>query len=244
MSTTLRALVVDDEPIARQIISAYIARTAGVELVGECANALDAFAALSRTGANLIFLDINMPEISGLQLARALSSAPAIVFTTAYAQHAVESYELSAVDYLLKPISYARFCRAVEKASAALEPRMPAVSKPPLSPPDFFLKSDGRMVRVAPADILFVEARKDYVQYQMVDKAIVVHATMKATEETLAQVGHFVRVHKSFLVNWAHVREVGSAALRVGEHDIPVGGSYREAVAAAMEAARSAAMPR
>jgi DNA-binding LytR/AlgR family response regulator len=235
MSTELRAIVVDDEPIARQILEDYIARTPDLQSVGACANALDAFGLLPRAAANLLFLDINLPEISGLQFLRALSNPPAVIFTTAYAEHAVESYELNAVDYLLKPVSYERFCRAVEKARVALAPAIPSSTPVSSEPhPDLFLKSDGRLIRVAHLDVLYVEALKDYVRYHTTGGALVVHATMKSTEESLAGLTAFVRVHKSYIVNLRHVREIGSGWLHIKTQSIPIGATYREGLERAL----------
>ncbi len=231
MSIDLRALVVDDEPIARQILADYIGRTPGLSLAGTCGNALEAFGMLSHVQADLLFLDINLPEISGLQFLRALSNPPAVIFTTAFAEHAVESYDLNAVDYLLKPFSYNRFCRAMEKVQSLLQPadelQPPAADALPSS---LFLKSDGKLIRLEHSAVLYVEALKDYVRFQTADSNVVVHATMKATEDRLTGLAAFVRVHKSYIVNLQHVRSVAGNMLQIGAKEIPIGQTYRESV--------------
>ena len=230
MNAELRALVIDDEPIARQIITAYIERTPGIVAVGECGNALDAFAQLSHTDADVLFLDISMPEISGLQLARALPAPRAVVFITAHAEHAVESYEIAAVDYLLKPVSYERFCRAVEKARATVFPSKPAVEISSVTPPQaLLLKTDGRLLRMETDKILFIEALRDYVRYHTTDGPIVVHSTMKATEKSFSELHHIIRIHKSYFINIQHLQEVRSTTVRLASRDIPIGATYREA---------------
>lgn len=223
----LKVLIADDEPIARDIIVSYVAKLPMVEVAATCQNAVEVFEALNKQAVDIIFLDINMPEISGIDLLKSLRNPPHVVFTTAYSEYAVESYELNAVDYLLKPFSFDRFSQAVNKALAQEEEK---VTPQHTQDNTLFVKSDGKLVRIDIDELLLIEGVKDYVKLWAGDKPILIHSTMKNMEEQLAQYTNMVRVHKSYIVNLSKVREVEGNALRLGQHEVVIGSTYRDKV--------------
>lgn len=218
----LRCIIVDDEPLAVKLLEGFTARTPFLELVGSFLSATEAVAALAQD-IDIIFLDINMPELNGLELASLVSPSTHIIFTTAYREYALESYAVHAADYLLKPLSYPRFLSAVtrlirEQESAGEEER------------DYiFVKSDGRMVRVDLPRILYVKGLKDYVciYTEGARSPLVALTTLKAIEERLPA-SRFCRVHKSFIVNVAHVAALDKGKVMIGNEAISLTDAYRE----------------
>lgn len=224
--------ITDDEPIAREILAGYIARFPDLRLVAECAHAMETLAALNRCSVDILFMDINMPEISGMQLVRSLEQPPLVIFTTAYSEYAVESYELAVVDYLLKPIPFARFARAIDKARSILELRKEGRQEEPL-----LFRSDGKWIRLMAAEILMVEGLKDYVRICTSEGRWLVHCTMKYMEEQLsAGGGRFLRVHRSYIVNLGAATELSATSVLVGKQKIPIGSTYRDEFLAAIAA--------
>lgn len=231
----LRCLVVDDEPLAAKLISTYVERTPFLELVAEVHSAEAALAELSRSDASvdLIFLDIHMPRLSGMQLARLVPQGVRVVFTTAYADHAVEGFRVNALDYLLKPVSYDEFLEAATRALSSAEAR-PADTASPAAPPDsskyILVKSEYRLLRIPVADIVYVEGLKDYVKIYIDGgpdtRPVMTLMSMKSLEESLPQPG-FVRVHRSFIVNMDKVRLVERNNIILAGRCIPVSDSYR-----------------
>lgn len=223
----VRVLITDDEPIARDILAGYVAKVPSLELAGMCKNAIELTEALNKTDVDLLLLDINMPEISGMEILKTLHDPPAVIFVTAHAEYAVESYELNVIDYLLKPVSFSRFVAAVNKVIHA--PAHTNVVLPPAEE-SFFVKSDGKLVKVDPKQVLFVEGLRDYVKMHLEDGVLLVHSTMKNMEEQLSVYPGFVRVHKSHIVNLAHVREIEGNMIRIAGHTIVIGNTYRDTI--------------
>lgn len=225
-------LVVDDEPIARKIIASYIQQMPLLQLEAECISALTAIDYLRKANnVNIIFLDINMPNLSGIQLVKILQPAQPVIFSTAYAEHAVESYELNAVDYLLKPFSFERFTKAVYKAIDIIK----SVSKGSYAVannkrPDFFIKSDGKNYPVLLDDILYCEAMKNYTMVVLKsDQKLMPLISLSKFEALLAEAGgDFVQVHRSFLIAKKHVTAVAANAVNVDKFEIPIGVQYRD----------------
>jgi DNA-binding LytR/AlgR family response regulator len=233
MSTSsTRVLIVDDEPIARGIMETYVAMVPQLELVGTCANAVEAFAVMNTERVDLLLLDIDMPQVNGLSFLRSLRQAPKVIFTTAYPQHALESYELDAVDYLLKPLQVERFLKAVGKvinggASASIEP----VASPGKGASDMmFVKSEGRLVKIDLGEVQAIEGLKDYVVFHTLTGKLTIHSTMKALEEKLRASPDFIRIHKSYIVNLRYVTEVDGNCMRVGKLMLGIGSTYQEGV--------------
>ncbi|RYY94698.1 MAG: response regulator transcription factor, partial [Chitinophagaceae bacterium] len=223
-------LIVDDEPIARKIIRNYIDGMPLLRLEAECINALAAIEYIrSHEGPYIIFLDINMPNLSGIQLVKILRPRQPVIFTTAYAEHAVESYELNAVDYLLKPFSFERFTQAVLKAVTAFgaPPRAGSAPGPRF---ELFIKSDGKNYPVCLDDILYCEARKNYTLVVLQNqKSLLPLVPLSKFEALLAEAGGaFIQVHRSYLVARKHIRSIGAQSVTVGQYELPIGVQFRE----------------
>lgn len=218
-------LITDDEPIARDILCTYVSKLDNLRIAGICKNAVEAADFLKEHHVDILLLDINMPEVSGLDLLRKLPTAPAVILTTAYSEYAVESYELNVVDYLLKPFSFQRFAAAINKVT-----NIGQQASEPLTNDTIFVKSDGKLVKIDLKELLLIEGVKDYVKLWVGDKPILVHSTMKNIEEQLSAHTDMVRVHKSHIVNMTHVREVEGNILRVGMHEVVIGSTYKDNV--------------
>ncbi len=245
-------LIVDDEPIARQIVRGYVAQMPMLKVVEECKNALDALTFLQKNTVDIVFLDINMPALSGLSMVKTLTKLPQIIFTTAYHEHAVESYELNATDYLLKPFSFERFAKAVFKAidnieKAAINPELINNSKnnsdnnSEKGTPQYktvlerenaeqiFIKADGKLHQIYFTDILFCEAMKNYTRIVLKNgNKIMPLMPLSKIEEQLPENGQFLRVHRSFVVAKAHIEAIEGHIILMGKSSIPIGEQYRE----------------
>lgn len=231
----IKCLICDDELIAHQILEAYILQTPGLTLVAKCRNALEAFAKLEQQPVDLIFLDIEMPLVNGISFLRTLSNPPKVIFTTAYAEHALESYELNAVDYLLKPFSPERFAKAVEKAKALISQSVSEQEREDDAGALVVKEKEG-LIRVRFDQILYIEASKDYMKIVTPEKPYLVHITMKKLEELLPQ-DQFLRTHKSYMVALKAIRLLRPDELVLTNNAIvPVSINYREAVAAKFKA--------
>ncbi len=225
----LKCVIVDDEPLAVKMLENYVARTPFLALSGAFTDSMEALAQLPVLQPQLVFLDIQMPDLNGLELSRMVPAGTRIIFTTAFKQYAFESYEVSAIDYLLKPIRYQKFLEAATKAQQwfAREEARPA--PPVAAPASFFLKVDGRLRKVDLSDILYVEGMKDYVLVHLASEKqpLVTHNTMKAMEEQLPP-GRFMRVHRSFIVSLNRIDSVTrDGDVMVAGRLIPVTDSYR-----------------
>lgn len=218
-----RCLIVEDEPLAQELLQRYINATEGLELAGTCSNADEALHMLEYTGIDLLFLDIKMPGTSGMDFLKSLPHPPPVIFTTAFPDYAVESYELQAVDYLLKPVTFLRFTRAIEKfrKESATTPTSPTVEW-------FYIRVGAELVRLKTEDLLYFEAKKDYVQVHTKQQSYLTHMTMKAFGESLPQ--GFIRVHRSFIINSAHVSHWHKKMIQLAGKEIPVSESYRKSV--------------
>jgi DNA-binding LytR/AlgR family response regulator len=224
---TLRCLIVDDEDLAVQLLQAYAQQHAAIEVTAATTNAVEVPQFLASNKIDVLFLDIQMPLLNGLQLAAQLDDAPMIVFTTAYANHAVEGFRLNAIDYLLKPFSYERFAQAVDKC---LEYQHYKELKQKATVPDcLYVRADGRMVKIMLADILFIEGWKQYVKIYTMQQNILTLESMKNMEDNLPA-GKFARVHKSYIAALDKVTVFATDELTINSHTIPVGKTYREAV--------------
>jgi len=224
-------LIVDDEPIARKIIVNYIIQMPFLSLAGECINALSAIDHLrTNKNVNIIFLDINMPNLSGLQLMKIIEPKQPVIFTTAYTEYAVESYDLNAADYLLKPFSFERFTKAVYKAVNMLKQgsEVPAAIKAH-GKQSIYIKSDGKNYPVLLADILYCEARKNYSMVVLENgQKLMPLMPLTKLESLLAEAGgDFVQVHRSFLVSKNHITAITSNNVLIGKSEIPIGVQFK-----------------
>lgn len=225
----LRCLVVDDEPLAAKLISNYVERTPFLELAGEAHTSEDALTRLQQEDIDLVFLDIHIPRLSGMELARLVPHGVKIVFTTAYSDHAVEGFRVNALDYLLKPVSYEEFLEAATRALP--DSSHASIVREEAKKPGFLLvKSEYRLLRIPLEDIEYLEGLKDYVKiYVSSDsKPVLSLMSMKAVADALPQ-PDFLRVHRSFIVNISKVRIVERNTIIMGGRCIPVSDSYRAA---------------
>lgn len=230
----IRVLAIDDEPLALKQLEMYIAKVSDLELVAACHSALEARRVLEEQAVDALFLDINMPDITGMEFVRTLPDPPLVVFTTAYSEYAVEGFRVNAVDYLLKPFGLADFLAAAGKLRDRQVQRQaaPEPARAVWQPQDdaFFFKTDYKTVRVRLADIRYIEGMSEYVKVWRTGTStpLVVLVRMKVLEEKLPA-ERFLRVHRSYIVNVAHIREVSrEGVLLDGGTILPVGDSYRQ----------------
>jgi DNA-binding LytR/AlgR family response regulator len=224
---SVSCIIVDDEPLAREVLEKYIAGCPLVRLEASCRSAFQAMEVLDRTPVGIVFLDINMPKLSGLSMIRSLDRTPEIIFTTAYPEFAVEGFELDAADYLVKPFSFERFLKAVNKAVKRIENRGISGQSPADQKKFLMVKSDGKIYPLEHSSVCFLEAMGDYVRIHTDTGVITTYDTLKNMEENLPG-DHFLRVHRSYIVALEKIRFLEGNRLRVKESDIPVGQSYRE----------------
>ena len=237
---TLRCIIVDDEPLAVKMLEAYVARTPQLQLVASFNDPVEALSAIRSQAPELVFLDIQMPDLDGMELSRMLPADTRVIFTTAFKQYAFESYEVSALDFLLKPIRYQKFLEAVQKAQEWFALKDAAAAQAPSEKTALFLKVEGVLRKVELADILYVEGMKDYVMFHLASsrEPFVTHMTMKAVEELLPP-KEFMRIHRSYIVALSHISSVSSGGdLKVGPALLHVSDAYREAFDAYLAAWR------
>jgi DNA-binding LytR/AlgR family response regulator len=226
----IRCIIVDDEPLAREVIERYLSNIRELELVRTCSNALEAFETLHTEQVDLVFLDISMPVISGLDFLRSLRKTPAVIITTAYPDFALQGYELDVVDYLVKPVSLERFMKAVNKAIDRIHVQSSSAAVPenrPARADYMFVKSDQKLVRILFSDIDYIEGMKDYVKIYTKEKMIVTLHTMKFFESNLPS-NSFIRIHKSYIVNLNSIRSISGNELEIHQTRLPIGSSYKE----------------
>lgn len=222
----IQCIIVEDEPLARDVLETYIKDHPALHLTDSCRDAFEVQASLADKHCDLLFLDINIPQVSGINLLRSLIHPPLVIFTTAYPEFAVEGYELSAVDYLLKPFSFERFLKAVNKAQTFL--RSTGASAPKVLTNDFlFFKVDRKLKKVEVADIRFAEAIGDYVKLHTAREVLVLSESLRNLREQLPD-NMFFRIHKSYIISLNHIEFVEGNFVRLGQSDLPIGASYRE----------------
>ena len=218
----MKCIVVEDEPAAQSVLEHNISVCPGLECCGIFRDAFSAQAYLDTSKVDLMFLDINLPGMSGVSFLRTLVNPPMVIFTTAYSQYAIEGFDLEIIDFLLKPFSYERFSKAVNKAKQKLNTRVPSNDPFMLS-----IKSDRRIYQVLVDDILCVEACGDYVTVFCTDKKLVVHGTLKSWEEKLERFS-FQKVHRTSLVNIKKISHIEGNLIHVGSHKLPMSESYKQ----------------
>jgi len=222
-------MIVDDEPNAVNLLEVLIGQTTSWQLVARCYNALEAITFLKNNPVDLVFLDINMPLLTGMELAALLSDDTAIVFTTAHSDHAAESYTFNTLDYLLKPITLKRFLAAVKKIETHFRPRMPATGKEPEKPNEyFFVKSGTQLRKILLQEILFFESRKEYVRVVTATFEVLTYRRLKDIESQLSM--PFTRVHNSYIVNIAQLHKIQDNHIHIGDTQIPIGEKFKEGV--------------
>ncbi|MDB5118481.1 MAG: DNA-binding response regulator [Mucilaginibacter sp.] len=231
----IKCLIVDDEPLALHILEDYISKVPFMELVKSTTNPIEALTLVQEGNIDLVFLDVQMPELTGIQFLRIANGKTKVILTTAYPQYALEGYELDVVDYLLKPIAFDRFFKAAQKAQGIIQPSKQIIPEPAQiqqQQHDFmsdfiFVKSEHKIQKVYLHQILFIEGLKDYISIFTTAERIITLQNMKKMEDTLPD-KHFIRVHKSYIVALNKIDSIERSRIRIGDKIIPIGDTYRE----------------
>ncbi len=237
-------LIVDDEFLARKLLSDYVSKIDSLNLVATCSNAFEAMTYLQKSDVDILLLDIHMPDITGLELVKSMKNLPAVIFTTAYSEYAIDSYELGAVDYLLKPIAFPRFFQAINKAFEKCGQNnrvelQPASLKDTLneSPADnikqntdfLTVKADYKIYKINFSDLLYVEGQHEYVTFHTTTRRITALFSLKNLEEILPS-DQFLRIHKSYIISFHYIEDIEGNTVSVSGNRLPIGGSYRDAL--------------
>src|SRR5258708_884215 len=229
--TKLDCLIIDDEPNAGQLLQDYIGKVPYLSLKGTCFDAPEALEFLSHSHADLLFLDINMPGLSGIEMVNILPKEQKVIFTTAYSEYALKSYEYNVVDYLLKPITFQRFMMAIAKATGGISaaPHGGLPPAPQAAEEYLFVKSDKQMIRINFRDILYFEALKEYICVHTKNQKVITYKRMKELADRLP--AHFTRIHNSYIVNGDHISKVEGHFVLIDNKSLPIGISYKQSFA-------------
>lgn len=232
-------IIVDDEYLAQKLLQDYVSKVESLQLVATCSNAIEAMNVLKDHQVDIMFLDIQMPDLTGLDLAKSLEHRPAIIFTTAYSEYAVDAFNLSVVDYLLKPFDFPRFIQAINKAIGTEQQKVMGVQKPAadtISESNDFItvKADYKLYKINYDDLLFIEGQHEYVTFHTTQRRITALFALKDLEEILPK-DKFVRVHKSYIVSFRHIQDLDKSDVTVAGNKVPVGASYRDELLARLQ---------
>lgn len=227
---SLKCLIVDDEPLSLDILEKYILDIPGLELAGRCMDAFEAMEQLKNNPVDLLFLDINMPKLSGINMVKSMSNLPEVIFTTAYPEYAVEGFELEVLDYLVKPISFERFLKAINKAKAKLQDDKAGVEKPTF----IMVKSNKKLYKVAFSDIKYIQSMGDFIKIYTTEKVYISSDTMKNIEIQLPN-NQFVRIHKSYLISLNAFKYIEGNQVIIGTETLPVGLTYKDTLLKALD---------
>ena len=219
----IKCIITDDEPVARKGLKSYVEKTGFLSLAGECESAVELNALLKDTPADLIFLDIEMPDLTGIEFLSIVVNPPKVIIVSAYEQYALKGYELDVFDYLLKPVSYERFLKSVNKLHDQL------VKDRSIAADYIFIKSDKKTKKLLLKDILFVESMENYVLIHTLTSREVVYSTLKMVEESLPS-DRFVQTHRSYIVNTEHIQAIEGNTLEIGQHKVPVARNLRDKI--------------
>lgn len=222
----INCLIIDDEPLAVEVLQSHLGEFNNVEVVGVFGNPIDALSAIERPDIDVVFMDINMPRMNGLDFLRNLNSHPLIIITTAYREYAIESYELEVLDYLVKPIPFSRFLKAFNKLTARLmqSKGMKQVADYDQDP-HIFLKVDKKLIKIFLTDILYIESLKDYIKLHSREGAFISHKSLSSISEELPS-ENFIRVHKSYTIAIDKVKSIEGNLIEIGNKKIPIGRNY------------------
>ena len=231
----IKCLIVDDEPLARKLIAGHVEKLPTWSIVAQCKNAVEAYEIIVKEKVDVLFLDINMPVITGLDFYRSLKNPPYLVFTTAYPEYAVEGFELEAVDYLVKPITFDRFLMAAERiydkilSKNKIDDPIIIRHDPVVTADYIFIKHFSKLVKVLFDDILYLEAQKDFVKFVLKSEELLAGMTMKEAEDALPA-SKFLRVHRSFIVSVKAITALFGNTIEIGKFQVPIGANYKEVV--------------
>jgi len=228
----LNCLIVDDEPLSLDVLEKYINDIPGLELVGRCLNAFEAMKKINESEIDLLFLDINMPKLSGINMVKSMKNLPEVIFTTAYPEYAVEGFELEVMDYLVKPISFERFLKTIAKARNKFENRHDEVSTNPQS--FIMVKSNKKHYKLPYSEIKHIKSMGDFVKIHTTGKVYLSSDTLKNIETQLPK-NQFVRIHKSYIISIEAFRYIEGNQVKIGEEFLPVGQTYKDALLKALD---------
>ena len=239
MNEKYNVIIVDDEYLAQKLLQDYVSKVEQLQLVATCSNAFEAMEALKNNSVDIMLLDIQMPDLTGLELVKSLDKKPAVIFTTAYSEYAVDAFNLAVSDYLLKPFNFPRFFQAINKAIGQVPPRTENAPKPAtdtISRSNDFItvKADYKLYKINYDDLLFIEGPHEYVTFHTTQRRITALFALKDLEEMLPK-ERFVRVHKSYIVSFKHIQDLDKSDVTVMGNKIPVGASYRDELLARLQ---------
>ncbi len=238
MNEKYNVMIVDDEYLAQKLLHDYVSKMESLQLVATCSNAFEAMDALKNNEVDIILLDIQMPDLTGLDLVRSLEKKPAVIFTTAYSDYAVDAFNLAVSDYLLKPFDFPRFVQAINKAIGQVSPKAdnaPQSADTVSKSNDFItVKADYKLYKINYDDLLYIEGQHEYVTFHTTQRRITALFALKELEELLPK-DRFVRVHKSFIVSFKHIQDLDKSDVTVMGNKIPVGASYRDDLLARLQ---------
>ncbi|WP_020532113.1 LytR/AlgR family response regulator transcription factor [Flexithrix dorotheae] len=237
---SIKCLIVDDEKLALTLLESYIQKIPQLELVDKCKNPMDAMQVLQEQEIDLMFLDIQMPGLTGIEFLQSLVHKPTVIFTTAYSEYAIEGYQLDVIDYLLKPFSFERFVKAVNKAIENIKLKKGSISNQTLSSDEMVknepaeithiqIKADHKIYKLKLDDIIYIEGLKEYVSYYTATQRIIALESLKKLEETLPK-SRFLRIHKSYIISTEKVKALEGNLLEIGDKKLPIGKTYKEHV--------------
>lgn len=222
----LSCFIIDDEPLAIEVLEEYISQIESVTIEGTFRNAIQAFEALKETDVDILFLDIQMPKLTGVEFLKTLKNPPKVIFTTAYREYALQGFELDVVDYLLKPISFERFLKAVNKVLDLYATRSPDSTSNQPGKDYIFVSSSNKKVKIRLTDILYLESKGDYVFIKTKNKEVTTPSTLTTMEEELSS-RSFLRIHRSFIVNLKNIESWSQTEIEVGNQRLPIGRTYK-----------------
>jgi two-component system, LytTR family, response regulator len=225
----IRCIIIEDEKLAQDVIKSHLLKSGRFNLLGIYRNAPEAKEAMEKEEVDLLFLDIQLPGMTGLNFLRSLTNPPLVVFTTSYPEYALESYEFNVIDYLLKPISYERFSKTMDKIIEGKIFKTNARDIKTVSRDHIFIRSEGKFFRVAFSDIVYIEAMKDYLKIHNFEDDIITHQTM-AEMENILPTGQFIRIHKSYIVAVAQIKAVFGNSVDLGKTLLPIGLFYKDGI--------------
>lgn len=232
MNEKYNVIIVDDEYLAQKLLQDYVSKVDSLQLVATCSNAFEAMEALKSNKIDIMLLDIHMPDLTGLELVKSLDKKPAVIFTTAFSEYAVDAFNLGVSDYLLKPFDFPRFIQAINKAIGLVPPKAenaPKLVADTISKANDFItvKADYKLYKINYDDLLFIEGQHEYVTFHTSERRITALFALKDLEEILPK-DRFIRVHKSFIVSFKHIQDLDKSDVTVAGNKIPVGASFRD----------------
>ena len=225
----IKCIIVEDEVLAQNVLETHLQKIDRCKLVAVCNNAPEAKEVLNKQEVDLMFLDIQLPGMTGLHFLRTLANPPLVVLTTAYAEHALESYEFNVIDYLLKPVSFERFCKSINKIADDRLVKQAAKEKNNLPADHIFVKSNSKFFKVNFSEIIYIEGMRDYLKIQTLEYSLVTLRTMNEMEKVLPG-KQFIRIHKSYIIAVAHIKSIYGNSIEMESQTVPIGLSYKERV--------------